>query len=122
MRRLIEFSMIALLVVGLVCLVVTASLRATEEKNNNNSSNTGGLSLNDDYYIEYSVTDDANAQIDDQVENEADDKYEYDYYGDEEKDEDEENDGNDADDGNYANRVRRLRLRRSGSWTPFHFN
>ena len=111
-RRLIELTLIGFMIILLVYLVVTTSIRVTEGNNNGNSSSSGGLSLNDDYYIEYSNSnnnngDDANNAVDDDAGGggQADDMYEYDYYG------DAENNNNVAnDDASYGNR-RYLRLR-----------
>lgn len=78
MRRMIELSIIGLMVVGLVVLVVTASIRVTEGYNDGNtSSSAGGLSLNDDYYVEYPTNNDDDLNAVD------DDMFEYSYYGDE---------------------------------------
>jgi hypothetical protein len=66
-RRTIESTIIAMLVIGLVYLVVATSIRVTEEsasRHSNTTSNSGadygGLNLDDDRYIAYG-NDDASA-------------------------------------------------------------
>jgi hypothetical protein len=67
-RRTIEATIIALLVVGLVYLVVATSIRLSEEHQSSNSNATvsgssdyGGLNLDDDRYIDYSNDDYSNS-------------------------------------------------------------
>jgi hypothetical protein len=64
-RRTIESTLIAMLVIGLVYLVVATSIRVTEETSSGHSNTTangdyGGLNLDDDRYIAYG-NDDASA-------------------------------------------------------------
>lgn len=57
-RRMIESTLIAVLVVALVYMVVATSIRVTEGRaKDSNSTDYGGLNLDDDRYIDY--TDDA---------------------------------------------------------------
>jgi hypothetical protein len=53
-RRTIESTVIALLVIGLVYLVVATSIRVTEDSTrHSNSTSNGSLNLDDDRYIAY---------------------------------------------------------------------
>jgi len=78
-RRGIEATLIGMMIVGLVFLVVTTSIRVTEDAKhmkNNTSSNggsSGGIQLDDDRYIEYRDDDGAFANADDDQVVEVDD-------------------------------------------------
>jgi hypothetical protein len=80
-RRMIEFSMIAGMVLGFVYLLVTTSIHITNDRNESMKSNTTSLSdyyggqvaLDDDVYVEYNraQNDDNTYWVDDDANNDT---------------------------------------------------
>ena len=107
-RRLIEFSMIAGMIVGFVYLLVTTSIHITNDRNNSlqtNSTSTsdyGQIALDDDLYVEYNQ--DFNDDFDGEIGDQEDDG---EYY-----DDDHRNDDDIFTDSNYDDYFGGTRIRR----------
>jgi hypothetical protein len=110
-RRLIETTMIAAMVLTLVYLVVTTSIRVSEESGHINNStnaknNADSLYLDDDRYIEYTSQNNNDDAVMPNYTNGSDEDYSYD---------DDDTNGN-GDDDYYG--ARRLVLRRPPEAIP----